>query len=334
MKKSYKVLSSIILAAILSIILAGCSQKTKSISGESQANGQSVEVNIAINGGADPILIGRAKGFFEEEFSKVNATIVWSEFAAGPPLLESLASKRVDLSFLGDGAALSGLERGLPFEVIAQTQLGESFNGLIVHPDGQIKKVEDLKGKKVGVAFGTTGHVYLIKALNAHGLTTEDVNLINLQADDAQAAFASKKVDALATGNPFLTVNVEKGEAIQLEVDEKILAPISLIVRTDFGKEHPEIVEAYLRAYKKSIDFQIEHPDEASEIYEAETKLPADMIKKIILTEERDVFISEEANKAQQKSIEILAEVGYIKNKFQYKDHVNDQYLNDAFKNK
>ena len=90
-----------------------------------------------------------------------------------------------------------------------------------------IKQVEDLKGKKVGVTYGTTGHVYLIKALEARGLTTDDVTLINLQTDDSQAAFASNKIDAWATGNPFITVNIEKGDATKLEVDKKILAPIS-----------------------------------------------------------------------------------------------------------
>ena len=40
--------------------------------------------------------------------------------------------------------------------------------------------------------------MYLIKALRAHGLTTDDVKLINLQADDAQAAFETKQLDAWA----------------------------------------------------------------------------------------------------------------------------------------
>ncbi len=333
MKKLSKVLSGLILAAFLSILLAGCTSETKSASSESQGNRQPVEVNIALNGGLSPIQVGREKGIFEEEFAKVNATINWSKFTSGPPLLESLASKRVDLSTLGDGATLSGLDRELPFEVIAQTQLGETLNGILVHPNSDIKKVEDLKGKKVTVAYGTTVHVYLIKALKAHGLTSEDVELINLQPDDSQAAFNSNKVDAWVAFDPFQTTNIEKGNAIKLDVDEKILAPASLIVRTDFGKEHPEIVEAYLRAYKKSLEWQNEHLDEAAEIYEAETKLPADILKKIITAEENDIFISEEANKAQQESIQVLSDVGYIKNIYQYKDHVNDAYLNEALKN-
>lgn len=333
MKKSYKYLSGFILAAILSVVLAGCGSETKSVSGESKAKGETIEVNIASAGSLQPLFIGQAKGFFEEEFKKVNATIKWSEFTAGPPVLESLASKRVDLSYLGDGAALAGLDRELPFEIIANTQLGEAFNGILVHPNSEIKQVEDLKGKKIGVTFGTTVHVYIIKALAAHGLTADDVNLINLQADDGQAAFSTKQVDAWATANPSVTVNVEKGDAVQLKVDKKILAPISLIVRTDFGKEHPEIVEAYLRAYKQSTDFLNENPDEAAKIYAERSKMPEDIIKKIILSEKNDVFLSEEVNKAQQESIEVLEKVGYVKKIFQYKDHVNDKFLNEALKN-
>ena len=80
-------------------------------------------------------------------------------------------------------------------------QVQESHSsGILAQADSDIQKVEDLKGKTVGVASGTTGHVYLIKALKAHGLTTDDVKLINLQADDAQAAFETKQLDAWAYG--------------------------------------------------------------------------------------------------------------------------------------
>ena len=79
-----------------------------------------------------PLAIGREKGWFEEEFAPLNAEIEWSEFPSGPPLLESLAANHVDLSFLGDGALIAGLEKNLPFEVIAQTGEGESTFELLL----------------------------------------------------------------------------------------------------------------------------------------------------------------------------------------------------------
>src|SRR5690606_15219769 len=104
-----------------------------------------------------------------------NVEVAWSEFPSGPPLLESLASNRVDLSLLGDGALIAGIDKQLPFEVIAQTSDGGANSRILVQKDGNIKKLDDLKGKTVGVASGTTAHVYLIKALKTSGLTTDDV---------------------------------------------------------------------------------------------------------------------------------------------------------------
>ena len=74
----------------------------------------------------------------------MNAQVKWSEFTSGPPLLESLASNRVDLSFLGDGALIAGLDKKLPFEVIAQTGTGESNV-----PGFWYKKMGILRGLKI-----------------------------------------------------------------------------------------------------------------------------------------------------------------------------------------
>lgn len=327
MKKFRNQLSGLLLAITSIVVLAGCNSDVSKSTSETEP----IKVNIALNGKIGPLLIGKEKGLFKEEFDKVNAEIVWSEFSSGPPLLESLASNRVDLSFLGDGALIAGIDKKLPFEVIAQTGQGESAVRIITHPKGDIKKIEDLKGKTVGVASGTTGHVYLIKALKAHGLTTDDIKVINLQPDDAQAAFETKKLDAWASWNPYYLNNIEKGIAVALEVKEKILAPGGIIARKDFAKEHPEIVEAYLKAYKESSDWQIDHPDEASEMYANATKMPVETIKKIITAEEPNMFFTEEAIAAQQDSIDTLAEVGYIKHSFNFKENINNKYIDKAF---
>ena len=252
-------------------------------------------------------------------------------FTSGPPLLESLASNRVDLSTLGDGALIAGLDKKLPFEVIAQLGTGESLSRIIAQADSDIQKVEDLKGKTVGVASGTTAHVYLIKALKAHGLTTDDVKLINLQADDAQAAFETKQLDAWVIWNPYRVLNIKKGIAKELEVNTEILAPAALIARTEFGKEHPEIVEAYLRVSKNAAQWQNENPDEAAKVFSEKTKLPVEIVKSIITAEKPDLFFTDKGIKAQQDSIKALAKVGYIKNEFNFEEHINDKYLDKAF---
>jgi sulfonate transport system substrate-binding protein len=332
MKIAHKFLLGLLIAVITTVLLTGCNSDTKTASGKSQEDGDPIKVNVAINGGIGPLVVAREKGWFEEEFGPLNAEISWSEFPSGPPLLEALASNRVDLSYLGDGALIAGLDKELPFEVIGQSGTGESLVRILAQADGDIQKVEDLKGKTVGVASGTTGHVYLIKALRAHGLTTDDVKLINLQADDAQAAFETKQLDAWATWNPYRTLNIKKGIAKELEVNEEILAPGGIITRTEFGEQHPEIVEAYLRVFKKATEWVYENPDEAAQIFSEDTKLPVDIVKSIITAEEPDIFFNEESIKAQQDSIETLAKVGYIKNEFNFEEQINNKYIDEAFK--
>ncbi|WP_394235328.1 ABC transporter substrate-binding protein [Niallia oryzisoli] len=332
MKKKSRFLLGLLITMIISVLLAGCSSDTKTASGKTQKDNKTITVNVAINGKIGPLLIAKEKGWLEEEFKTVNAEVAWSEFPSGPPLLESLASNRVDISALGDGALIAGLDKKLPFEVIAQSGTGESLSRILVQADGDIQKVEDLKGKTVGVASGTTAHVYLIKALKAHGLSTDDVKLINLQPDDAQAAFETKQLDAWVVWNPYRILNIKKGIAKELEVNATILAPSALITRTEFGKEHPEIVEAYLRVSLKAAQWQNENPDEAAKIFSEHTKLPVDVVKTIITSEKPDLFFTEEGIQAQQESIETLAKVGYIKSEFTFEDHINDSYIDNAFK--
>ena len=105
MKSTHKFLLGLLLAIMTTVLLTGCNSDTKSASGKSQEDDEPIKVNIAINGGIGPLVIAKEKGWFEEEFKSLNAEVAWSEFTSGPPLLESLASNRVDLSSLGDGAS-------------------------------------------------------------------------------------------------------------------------------------------------------------------------------------------------------------------------------------
>jgi sulfonate transport system substrate-binding protein len=331
-KRYRKYVIGLFLAILTTALLTACSSAAGKTNETSKITGSPTTVNIALNGKMGPLVIAREKGWFDQEFKGLNAKDQWSEFSSGPPLLESLASSRVDLSFLGDGALIAGIDKSLPFEVIGQTSSGESNVRILVQKNGDLKSITDLKGKTVGVALGTTAQVYLIKALKANGLTTNDVKLINLQPDDGQSAFQSKKLDAWVVWNPYYLNNVENGNATALEVNKKILAPGAIIARTGFAKDHPELVKAFLKVYKKAADWQINNPDEASKIYSNKTKLSPNIIKKIITADKPNLFFTEDSIKAQQDSINTLASVGYIKKSFNFKEHIHQEFIDAALK--
>ncbi|MFB9326918.1 aliphatic sulfonate ABC transporter substrate-binding protein [Paenibacillus aurantiacus] len=296
-------------------------------------SGEKVKVNIAINGGLNPLIIAQEKGWLDEAFGKLNAEIAWSKFTSGPPLLESLVAGRVDLSFLGDGAAITGVSNKLPFRVVGLITEGERLNSVLVPADSAIAKVEDLKGKTVGLAKGTTSHVYLIKVLTAHGLKQEDVKLINLQFDDAQAAFEAGKLDAWVSIDPYVTMNVAQKKAKALDAGIAVQAPVSMIAHTEFAKDHPEIIVEYLKQYKQALDWQYANLDEAVAIYEKLTKIPAPILKQVLENSQTGLSAyTQKALDAQQASADILLENKFLKQPTTFKDAVDDSFVNEALK--
>ncbi|WP_127532701.1 aliphatic sulfonate ABC transporter substrate-binding protein [Paenibacillus kobensis] len=343
---------AIALTAILTLVLSACGDKEKGSGETAKADapataqtetaagssdpapsGDKVKVQIAINSTINPLTIARAKGLYEEAFSKLNAEVEWSKFPSGPPLLEALVAGRVDLSFLGDGAAIAGISNKLPFEVIGLSSEGKKTSSILVPQDSKIQTLADLKGKSIGLAKGTVANVYLIKVLPEAGLTIKDVNIINLQPDDAQAAFESGKLDAWVAWDPYVTQNITTGKARKIEVNTPVLSPGSLIASTAFAKKHPELVVEYLKVYKQAVDFQLANEEEAASIFAEQTKLPVDTIKQILGNTTPIVKpYTQTALDAMQASSDILYENKYIKNKFTFKDAVNDTFVTEALK--
>lgn len=339
------------LAAVLTFVITGCgnqakeeskdqsgsaqasSQTTDTGASDSQASGKKIKVNIAINGGLSSLIVAKEKGYYEEAFSKLNAEVEWSKFPSGPPLLEALVAGRVDLSFLGDGATIAGISNKLPFEIIGLSSEGKSSARLLVPPSSPIQKLEDVKGKTIGLPKGTVANVYLIKVLAAAGLSISDVNIINLQMEDAQAAFESGKLDGWVAWDPYITQNVNTGKARVIETNTEVLSPTSLIADTKFAKEHPELVVEFLKVYKKTIDFQLANGDEAAQIYSEQTKLPIETVKQVLANSSPILSpYTQGALDAQQASGDILYENKYIKTQITFKDAVNDSFVTEALK--
>ena len=136
------------------------------------------------------ILVAKHKGWLEEELAKVGAkpAIKWTSFAAGPPMNESFAAGQQDIGILGDTPAIIGKAAGIDTKIIGITASGPRSLAVIVPTKSNIRSPKELKGKKVAVVKGSYAHHLLVLILQKGGLTTNDIEFINLsQADIATA---------------------------------------------------------------------------------------------------------------------------------------------------
>ncbi|WP_151735581.1 aliphatic sulfonate ABC transporter substrate-binding protein [Paenibacillus tengchongensis] len=297
--------------------------------------GEPVTVNLAINSGLSTFSILKEQGKLDGLLAEVNAKASWSEVAGGPALLESIAAKRTDISFLGDGAALQGQAAGLPFVNIGLLSEGAKLNSLLVRPDSGIQEVSDLKGKTVALPKGTTSHVYFVKLLGQYGLTESDVSIINLQHAEAASAFQSGKVDALSIIDPYKTQLLGQKQAVMLTPKEAVKAPVTLVVRSGFLKEHPEIVKTVLEAIGQTVEWQNANPEDAAELFASLKNLDVGLIKGINANLQLTFSpITEDIAAAQQQSADFLYESQLIKKEIQYTDYVDNSLIEGVLKAK
>jgi NitT/TauT family transport system substrate-binding protein len=203
-------------------------------------------------------MVGKANGFFEKAMGP-GVKIDWKSFNAGPSAIEALFAGAIDMTYIGPNPAISGYVRsnGEALRIVAGATSGGA--ALVVRNDSGIQKADDFHGKKVASPqMGNTQDVALRAWLKANGLKTTDkggdVQVIPLANPDQLTLFVKKELDAAWAPEPWATRLIKDGNG-RLFLDERTLWPngqfitAHLIVRTQFLKEHPDLVKNWIRAH-------------------------------------------------------------------------------------
>ena len=144
----------------------------------------------------------------------------------------------------------------------------ESTGGDGIIASADIKTVEDLKGKKVGIDKASTEYFFLNAILKDHNMSMDDLIISDMDASSAGTSFIAGELDAAVVWEPWLT-NASQREGGHVLVSSKEYPRIimdSLTVSKAFYEENPECVEALKNAWCDAIDYYKENPEESIEI--------------------------------------------------------------------
>jgi NitT/TauT family transport system substrate-binding protein len=247
-----RLLVSIQLTVLLSIStwLAGCS------------NASEEAVRIAINPwpGYEFLHLAKSKGFFEDE--GLNVELI--EMA-------SLADvQRVYIQGRADGMASTIIEvvhaAGNTQEALSIVQIPDYSNGGdIILSHESIKSVKELKGKKVGAEVGSLGMYILALALTKHGLSLDDVQILNVEQLAAEDALLNKEIDAVVTYPPFSSSIQKHKQFIEILNTKELPGDVidSIVLRTDFVDANPQWVVNFLKVWDRTLDYAQANKKEA-----------------------------------------------------------------------
>ncbi|MGF7047777.1 ABC-type nitrate/sulfonate/bicarbonate transport system substrate-binding protein [Paenibacillus sp. DS2015] len=283
MKQTYKHKSIALLTVILMIsILAGCADGNNNVSSNESGNANSPatvkleKIRYAPLSGASGLAVsfGAEKGFFEEEGLDV-------EFISTKDPVTGLISGDIDVVDVATTTAIIAAGKGAPIKIVSSMFRTKGPFYLIASSD--IKSVEDLKGKKVGIAVNGSGlEVYTRVILQEHGISADDVTLIaNGTHQSAYASLETGQVDATIIHEPFASLVEKEGKGKLLATGWDYLPNFHtgvLASRDAFIKEKPELLKKLLRAYFHSQEYAKSHPDEFKAYYLANMDVDAEAL--------------------------------------------------------
>lgn len=211
------------------------------------------------------LILLKARGTLERRLAAQGVEVRWTEFPAGPQLLEGLNVGSIDFGTVGEAPPIFAQAAGANLVYIGNEPPSPAAEAIIVPAGSPIKSVAELKGKRVVLNKGSNVHYLLVRALEKAGVRYQDIQTVFLPPADARAAFERGAVDAWAIWDPFLA-------AAQGQLGARVLADGTGIVKNHqfylaarpYAQSHPDLVKAVMEELRKIDDWGRSNPHEVA----------------------------------------------------------------------
>ena len=184
-------------------------------------------------------------------FEKAGLAPEYVPFIAGPPMIAAAKTQMIDVAIVKILPFLSGLSQGLDWVMIGIHSEGAYIEGLVVRKDSGIETPGDLKGKRIGYFAGSSAHYGLIMTLRQHGISRDQVKLLDMPPEKQIAALMHKELDAAMVWEPWIQRMVHEANArlIAIEGDIGIYTNVAGIsVQRQWLLENRETAVRFLQA--------------------------------------------------------------------------------------
>jgi NitT/TauT family transport system substrate-binding protein len=186
---------------------------------------------------------------FYKEFQLCVNFIILDDFIVSR---EAFKADSVDLLWVTVDAFPTEVQN-LPGNPIFLFQADWSRGGDAIVVQRNIKSVNDLKDKKVAVAFGTPSHSFLLWILKAAGMSNSDINIVEVpSAIDAASTFKSGAVDAAVVWSPDDKDCVDKVPGAKILKNTKQASHIiadGFLVKKDFLKDNRNTLKSLIKGW-------------------------------------------------------------------------------------
>jgi NitT/TauT family transport system substrate-binding protein len=205
----------------------------------------------SISGAYVGIWVAHDAGFFAKEGLDDQVVLIPN----GTQLAQVTVAGEIDIASLGGAAAIAASLSGADFKVIG-ANVNKLIFSMFARPD--IKRVEDLKGKKIGITrIGTSADISARTILRQHNIDPQkDLVLLQLGAISSVAgALRAGSIEAGMVSPPTLFLMEKLGfKEIASVTDMDLAFPNpAMIVLGDIIRKKPDLIDRFMRAYVRGV---------------------------------------------------------------------------------
>jgi sulfonate transport system substrate-binding protein len=286
------------------------------------ARADSKTFRVAFQKGAGNLIFLKERGILERKLAPIGWSVTWTEFQAGPQLLESLNVGATDFGLVGEAPPIFAQAAGADIVYAGYEPASPKNEAIIVPKDSPIRTVADLKGKRVALNKGSNVNYLLVRALEANGLTYHDIVPAYLAPADARAAFERGSVDAWVIWDPYYAA-AEIALNARLVVDGTGLAPnVSFYMASRaIAEQNPQVLKAVLGAVDEIDGWIRDNRHQYAVELAPKVGLSADVIERSVNRDEIGARPIDAATlEGQQKIADAFAELALIPKRLKVTD--------------
>lgn len=206
------------------------------------------EINIGYQQyGASSLL--KSKGTLEQRLNDLGIEVGWKEYVAGPQMLKGLKQGEIDFGTTGEAPPIFAQADGVPLVYLAYDPPSPKAEAIVVHAESDLQALGDLKGRRVGLNYGSNVQYLLIRALQKAGLDICDIVQVDMPPNQPTLALLeSGEIDAWCIWDPMLSQALHSAN-LRVLADGRGLAPNRqfYVGRGPYVASNPQTIDILLK---------------------------------------------------------------------------------------
>lgn len=230
----------------------------------------------ASNPGSLPIYVAQERGLFAAEGVSVRAV----ECKFGRECLGLMLAGKAHIATVADLPVALAALAGTRLSVVATVNTNRDDTKIVAHRNSNIRRTQDLAGRRVGTVLRTTSQYALDAQLTLDGVDLASVQVVDLPLSELGSALQTRRVDAVAVFEPwaFEIARALGPDAVTMSSKRIYTQTWNLVMPPlTTPSEHTELA-AVLRALRRACDWIASEPVQARALMRQRLGMSAELV--------------------------------------------------------